>query len=133
VRSRFDVMEEKSLHERLVTLREAARDRAERIRERIEWVEERQRELWSRLDRESLSAAPVPVRAFEEPAARPAAPAAPPREDRRPRGIPAPSLAPRPAEVLLAHFRDLLRDTAADKSGATNDRPALPELVSAEP
>jgi hypothetical protein len=136
-------MEKQPLHQRLATLREAARRREEDIRLRMEWVEARQRELWSRLDRQAEP--PAPALTFEESAPRPSLrpvkqirhvqPAWAP-EDPRPYEARVPSLAPRPAEVLLAQYRDLLIDIAAvmadeaEHDAATDSEPAL---ASAEP
>jgi hypothetical protein len=141
-------METAPLHQRLAALREAARRREEDIRLRMEWVEARQRELWSRLDRQPEPPAPL---IYEEYAAAPDVQAIEPiqavepvepiqpvqvREERR-YATRAPSLAPRPAEVLLAQFRDILIDIAAAMADeAEHDRAATdsePALASAEP
>jgi len=130
-------MDDAPLAERMARIREAARRRQEGIRQRIEWVEERQRELWSRLDRQPKPATPA---AFGEYAA-PTAPAAEPIRQVRARGdlrrydARPPSVAPRPAEVLLAQFRDiLLQASALAEADPADERPADPQrLATAEP
>ncbi len=104
-------MEEEPLHVRLARIRESARRREEWIRQQMEWVETRRRELWGRLSRQPEPPAP----AFAEPAPRlhpvePARLALPvqTRDDDRRHEARAPALSPRPAEVLLAQFHDIL-------------------------
>lgn len=131
-------MENEWLHWRLAALRENAWRREERIRRRTEWVEARRRELWIRLDRQPQPSAPLP---FEEYAA-PGAQAAEPirqvqvRGDERRCEARPPSVAPRPAEVLLAQYRDILLQASAliEAESATDERPAdTRQLATSEP
>jgi hypothetical protein len=132
-------MEKAPLAERLAGIREAARRREEGIRQRIEWVEARQRELWSRQDRQPEPSTPI---VLEEYAAAPRVQAAEPirqlevRGDERRHEARPPSLAPRPAEVLLARFRDILLQAKAsvEPGSATDERATdTQQLVTAEP
>jgi hypothetical protein len=127
-------MNEAPLAERLAGIREAARRREEGIRQRLEWVEARQRELWRRLDRQPEPSTPTVFAEYAAPRPRAAEPirqVQPRRDERRHEARP-PSVAPRPAEVLLAQFRDILLQVSAE--AATDERPADPQqLAIAEP